>query len=205
MTIPNLDSRKGLHPINQKKNEYWKQWIEWSLESRMTKGIIYDQTSLPDLLKNAANPEGRHDYHLWPISNQWIWPHETCHRGVCNQHSREPKSKLTVYVSLRKYSDIPRIWHQTRPLRHHAEGSFFVHLKKVQINIHLRCSVSAVYRVFTVTPEDFHRDILPDSPNSLFYVTLSVWNASWPPLSVWPFWFVSRPILRGVKDFCVQN
>ena len=34
------------------------------LESRMMKGIIYDQTSLPDLFKNAADPQGRHDHHL---------------------------------------------------------------------------------------------------------------------------------------------
>jgi hypothetical protein len=30
----------------------------------MTKGIIYDQTSLPDLLKNAVDPQRRHDLDL---------------------------------------------------------------------------------------------------------------------------------------------
>ena len=37
--------------------------------------------------------------------------------------------------------------------------------EKGQENIHLRCFVSAVYRVFTVTPEGFLRDIHPDSPS----------------------------------------
>jgi hypothetical protein len=30
----------------------------------MTKGTAYDQTSISDLLKNAADPQGRHDHHL---------------------------------------------------------------------------------------------------------------------------------------------
>jgi hypothetical protein len=33
-------------------------------ESRMTKGIAYDQTSISDLPKNAVDPQGRYDHHL---------------------------------------------------------------------------------------------------------------------------------------------
>ena len=40
--------------------------------------------------------------------------------------------------------------------------------KKVEKNLHLRCSVSAIHRVFTVTCEDFHRDMHPDSPSQTF-------------------------------------
>ena len=119
---------RDLYPINLKKKEYWIRWIEWSPESRMTKGIAYDETSISDLLENAADPQGRHDHHLWPISNQWEWPHETCHRGVRHQYSTESQSDLTSYVSLRSHPDIPRIFHPYRPLRPHAEGSFAIRI-----------------------------------------------------------------------------
>jgi len=57
--------------------------------------------------------------------------------------------------------------------------------EKGQENIHLRCFVSAVYRVFTVTPEGFLRDIHPDSPSPTFSVTIPLWEI-WLPHSAWP-------------------
>ena len=172
MTIYYLDSRKGPHPINQKKNEYWKQWIEWSLESRMMKGIIYDQTSLSDLPKNALNPQGRHDHHLWPISNQWEWPHETCHCGVRHQPQPEPRPDLTSYVSLRSHSDIPRIWQRYRPLSHHAEGSFGLGQGRVwrrYLSVLSSGSKSAGSGVRPPTPHSHY-------PYRMFSVRLPVWG-----------------------------
>ena len=72
MIKPYWDSRREHHPINPKKKEFWKRWIELSPESRMTKGNAYDQTPLPDLLENAFDPQRRHDHHLWPVPDQWI-------------------------------------------------------------------------------------------------------------------------------------
>ena len=123
--------RRNLYLINQKRNEFWKRLTGWLPESRMTKGIAYDETSISDLLENAADPQGRHDHHLWPIPDQREWPHETCHRGVRHSHPTKPWPDITSYVSLRSHSDIPRISHRYRPLSHHAEGSFALRSRRV--------------------------------------------------------------------------
>ena len=46
-------SRKNPYPTNQKSNGFWRPSIEWSPESEMTKGIAYEETSIPNLPENA--------------------------------------------------------------------------------------------------------------------------------------------------------